>query len=365
MIAGRRRVVAGIAIVAGIALGSMALAACGRKGPPVAPQTRLPQPVNDLTAVERTGGIEVAWTVPRRRADNSRIIDPGVARLYRVEDAGKGDPRAAILDGERVRGYTEIATFRLQEPLSPYLHGNRIVYLDRQGLTYGRRYTYVATTSDAQGRTGPLSARVSVLYIAPPELPRGLRAEAEEGRVRLSWQAPAALVDGEPITDPLTYEVLRATDPVAPPTPVGRTAPGSTSFEDRGVQNDQTYYYAVRAIRSSGTATASSEPGEPVAATPTKTTPPAPAADLAAVASRGEVRLSWKPSPAPDVALYIVYRAARGVPPMRVGSVRPPATTFLDRNVPSGTYRYTVTAQDASARANESAPSNEVTVSVP
>jgi hypothetical protein len=45
--------------------------------------------------------------------------------------------------------------------------------------------------------------------------------------------------------------------------------------------------------------------------------------------------------------------------------VRPPTTTFVDRNVPPGTYRYTVTAQDASARANESGPSNEVTVTVP
>jgi hypothetical protein len=45
--------------------------------------------------------------------------------------------------------------------------------------------------------------------------------------------------------------------------------------------------------------------------------------------------------------------------------VRPPVTTFVDRNVAPGTYRYTVTAQDATARANESRPSNEVTVSVP
>jgi hypothetical protein len=65
------------------------------------------------------------------------------------------------------------------------------------------------------------------------------------------------------------------------------------------------------------------------------------------------------------VATYIVYRAARGGTPMRIGAVRPPTTTYIDRDVPPGTYRYTVTAQDASARANESGPSNEVTVTVP
>jgi hypothetical protein len=50
---------------------------------------------------------------------------------------------------------------------------------------------------------------------------------------------------------------------------------------------------------------------------------------------------------------------------MRVGSVRPPATTFVDRGVPAGRYRYVVTAQDASVRANESERSNEVAVAVP
>jgi len=42
-----------------------------------------------------------------------------------------------------------------------------------------------------------------------------------------------------------------------------------------------------------------------------------------------------------------------------------PGTTFTDRDVPPGTYRYVVTAQDTSARANESRHSNEATVTVP
>ena len=138
-----------------------------------------------------------------------------------------------------------------------------------------------------------------------------------------------------------------------------------TLFEDRGLENDRTYYYAVRAIRTAGTATAVGHAGERVAVTLVKTAPPAPVTGLVALPSRGEVRLSWRPSPEPDVATYVVYRGTRGVPAGRVGAVQPPTTTFVDRNVPPGTYRYTVTAQDASARANESRPSNEVIVTVP
>jgi hypothetical protein len=269
-----------------------------------------------------------------------------------------------LADG-RVPGYTEAATFRLHDPPSAYLRGDRIVYTDRRELAYGRRYTYVVTTSDAQGRTSPLSPRVSLTYIAPPEAPPGLRGESGDRTARLAWQPPARLVDGSPATDPLAYEVLRAGDLRAEPAPVGRTAPGITSFEDRDLENDRTYYYAVRAVRIAGTASATGEAGRRVAVTPAKTTPPSPPAELVAVPSRGEVRLAWRPGPEPDVATYVIYRAVPGAPPTRVGSVRPPGTTFVDRAVPPGTYRYTVTAQDATARANESRPSNEVIVTVP
>ena len=70
-------------------------------------------------------------------------------------------------------------------------------------------------------------------------------------------------------------------------------------------------------------------------------------------------------SPDPSVAAYIVYRAGTAGEAVRVGSVRSPGTTFTDRELAPGTYRYRVTAQDATARANESVPSNEVSITVP
>ena len=359
MSAGRRR-----ALVA-TALALAALGACGRRGPPVAPEHRAPQVVGDLTAATRAGAIDLTWTVPRRRADNSRIVEPGVARLFRVDDAGTGEPRAALLQRDRVRGYTEITAFRLDDPAADFLRGNQIHYTDRRDLVFGRRYTYVVTTSDASGRTSLPSSRVSVTYIAAPAPPQALRAEPGDRAARLTWQAPAMLADGSPISDTITYEVLRAGDATSAPAAVGRTESGVTSFQDRGLANDQTYYYAVRAIRAAGAATAVGEAGDRVAVTPAKTTAPSPVTNVVAIPSRGEVRLSWQPSSEPDIAAYVVYRAAGTAAPIRVGAVRPPMTTFVDRNVPSGTYRYTVRAQDTSARANESAPSNEVSVTVP
>jgi len=348
-----------------LALAVLALVACGKRGSPVAPQLRLPRPVGDLSATARHDGIELAWTLPRRRVDNRPLFDPGVAKLYRTEDGGVGEPRAAMLVNDRVAGYTEVASFPLTGPAATPGSDNRITYTDRRNLTFGRRYTYVVTTSDTRGHVSAPSPRTSVTFIAAPEPPGTVRATPGEAEVRLTWQPPARLVDGTPITGPLVYEIARAADATASPAAVGRTAAGETAFVDRGMANDVTYHYTVRAIRTEGAATGTSAASAPVTATPVKTTPPAPASELAAIPSRGEVRLSWKPSPAGDVAAYLIYRAAPGGVFARVGSVRPPATTFVDRNVAPGRYRYAVTAQDTSTRGNESATSNEVTVTVP
>ena len=348
-----------------LALAVLALVACGKRGSPVAPQLRLPRPVGDLSATARHDGIELAWTLPRRRVDNRPLFDPGVAKLYRTEDGGVGEPRAAMLVNDRVAGYTEVASFPLTGPAATPASDNRITYTDRRNLTFGRRYTYVVTTSDTRGHVSAPSPRTSVTFIAAPEPPGTVRATPGEAEVRLTWQPPARLVDGTPITGPLVYEIARAADATASPAAVGRTAAGETAFVDRGMANDVTYHYTVRAIRTEGAATGTSAASAPVTATPVKTTPPAPASELAAIPSRGEVRLSWKPSPAGDVAAYLIYRAAPGGVFARVGSVRPPATTFVDRNVAPGRYRYAVTAQDTSTRGNESATSNEVTVTVP
>jgi uncharacterized protein len=341
------------------------LAACGRKGPPAPPERRAPQAVSDLRGIVREGGIELSWSIPSRRMDNSRVTNPGVARVFRVEDSGEGEARSALLKKDRIVGYTELATIRLAEPPSPFVQGGRVTYVDRQSLTIGRRYTYVVLTADAEGHTSPPSRRLSVTFLAVPEPPADVRVEAGDREVRLAWSPPTRLTDGSPVTGPLVYEVLRAPSPEAPLAVVARTAPGATSATDRPVDNDRTYLYAVRAIREEGSTVAEGQPTPAVSVTPGHVTPPAPPANLVAIPSEGTVRLSWTPSPDADVGSYIVYRADGAGALLRIGTVRAPGTTFTDRDVPPGTYRYAVTAQDTSARAIESGHSNEVTVTVP
>ena len=349
--------------LAAVALG-LAIGACGRKGSPVAPELRLPQSVIDLEGILREGVVELSWSAPGRRVDNSRIVEPVTTRLYRTEDSGQGEPRPAMLLDDRVVGYKEIATFRPGDPAAPTAERGRVTYVDRN-LTLGHRYTYVVTAIDQQGRTSAPSRRLTLAIIAVPEAPRDVRAVPGEREVHLSWQPPARLTDGAPVETPLIYEVLRATTPDGPLSVVARTAPGVTTLVDSLLENDRTYYYAVRAVRQEGAVMAQGQTSARVSATPTDITPPPPATALVAIPSEGAVRLSWTPSPGPDVVGYVVYRATATGSFERIGSVRVPATTFTDRDVPAGVYRYAVTAQDSSVRANESVHSNEVSVTVP
>ena len=344
----------------------LALAACGRKGPPVAPELRAPRAIVDLAGAVHASAIEISWTQPDHRVDNTRLRDPGLTtRIFRADDDGSGDPKAAMLVGDRIAGYAQIASLRGDQPSPAVARGRQLVFTDRQGLAHGRRYTYVVLVGDSQGRVAPPSTRVSVTHVPAAEPPADLVAVAGERQAQLTWQPPARLIDGSAPTAPFAYEVLRAPSADAELALVTRAPLAETAFTDRDLDNERAYSYAVRAVQTVSGTTAYSAPSARVAVTPRDMTPPTAPTDLVAIPSAGTVRLTWRASPESDVAAYIVYRVAGRGAFERVGSTRPPIATFVDRDLAPGTYRYVVTAQDSASRPNESGRSNEVTVTVP
>src|SRR5439155_1263371 len=206
----------------------------------------------------------------------------------------------------------------------------------------------------ACGRKGPPVAPEARV----PQAVADLAAVVRESAIELTWTNPPRRVDGGPATGALAYEVLRAAAADTELTAVATAAPGQLALTDRELENEHTYYYAVRAVRTEGGTTAYSAPSARVAVTPRKMTPPSPPANLVAIPSESTVRLSWSPSPEPDVSGYVVYRADARGPFVRVGSTRTPTTTFIDRAVPRGTYRYAVAAQDSASLPNQSGRSN-------
>jgi uncharacterized protein len=324
----------------------------------------VPLPPSAMTATIVPNAIVVEWTNPTRRVDQSRLGDLVVLRLYRHDDDGTGPSKPAILDGDRVVGYTRVAVIDIRQPEPGVVQRNRVRYVDRAGLVANRRYTYVATATDSLGRTSAPSARLPVAFITAPLPPTAPSAEAGEAEARLAWEPPSALADGSPLAGSITYEVLRSASADVPPAPI-TTGLAGLRYTDGQLENEQTYYYAVRAIRDDGGRLAHSDPSPSVTVTPRDMTPPTAPTGLVAIPSVGAVRLAWNLSPEPDVAGYVVYRTDARGEQARVGRAATPDTVFADLDVPAGTYRYAVTAIDRASRPNESAPSQAVTVTVP
>jgi len=363
------RVAAALAV---LPLLSLTLLACGKRGPPVAPELRLPAAVQDLEAAVVGDGVRLTWTLPRTRIDRASLKEVRRTEVYRrLEDGAPDAPtRPAILTfgglfgpPPGVPGFTRVADIAIAEPpAGSEVRGGTVIHTDAQGLTLGKRYTYVVVAIDEQGRPSPPSNRVAVAVAAAPAAPPRLRAEAGDREVRLSWDAPTTLADGSPTPEGLIYEIYRAVGPETA-APAGRPLTPdplvSRDYVDLAVQNDVTYRYVVRA--RSGPAGPLGRPSEVATVMPEDSTPPAQPRGLVAVATGETVRLAWEAVPDSDVAGYHVYRsttAGRGY--TRLTTALLPGTTYVDSTVQAGqTYHYVVTAVDRARRANESVPSSE------
>lgn len=357
----------GAVVATGIAMAAFALAGCGKKGPIVPPERRLPVAPAEMTATVEDRAIVVKWTNPRNRVDNSRLRDLAVARLFRREEAPGAEPKPAMLSGDRVVGYERIAEIALDAAPPPGVQrvGGAVTFTDDKGLSFGRRYVYVTTAEDSSGRSSAPSPLVGITFLAAPTPPTGLSVQAGDTQARLRWEAPTTFIDGTPASGELRYLVLRGLGEgdLAPVTPAPIPA---TTYTDTGLVNELGYRYAVKGVRVDKEGTAIGPASEAVAVTPVDTTPPSAPTRLVAIPATGGVRLAWNPSPEEDVAEYAIYRGEGTGPLTRIGTTQAIATIYTDRDVQSGrTYRYAVTALDRAKQANESPRSNEVTVTIP
>jgi predicted small lipoprotein YifL len=344
----------------------LAAAGCGRKGPPVAPERRLPAAPAGMSATVEADSIVVSWTVPRTRVDGTALRDLALTKLFRRAEAAGEPAKSAMVSRGEVVGWEPLAAIRPDAPAPAVMTGNTVRWVDRHGLTIDHRYIYVATVIDSTGRSSAPSERLAVLFLAAPGPPEALAADAGDGEVRLAWKPPAGLVDGSPLRGDISYVVLRGAGAEGALQPVQAEPATGTTHVDRGLANETTYRYVVRAVRKEGEATAYGEPSMVATATPMKRTPPAAPGNLLAIPSETLVRLTWTASASPDVAAYAIYRATGTGAFVRIGTTPAINIVFTDRDVKRGEqYRYAVTALDSARTPNESPQSNVVTVTIP
>ena len=136
----------------------------------------------------------------------------------------------------------------------------------------------------------------------------------------------------------------------------------TTTFTDARVEFGATRCYVVRTADTIGLSTIQSVSTAPVCVKPKDTFGPSAPKSLQAVASEGAISLIWEANTEPDLAGYIVLRAA--APSNKFEPITPQPireTTYRDTAVRRGVrYVYVVVAVDTATPPNRSEPSNRV-----
>jgi hypothetical protein len=170
---------------------------------------------------------------------------------------------------------------------------------------------------------GPLASDV-------PAGPTRYNVYRDEARDPLSLPEPA----------PPAWQAAR-------PQPLNAAPLTELSFSDL-VDFDRTQCYTVRAVRGAAPALVEGDPAPRRCITAVDIFPPAPPANVTAVASEGSIGLIWEPNAELDLGGYVVLRGEAGSATLQPLTDRPIAEPrFTDRTVQAGTrYVYAVVAVD-------------------
>lgn len=341
---------AGITLVGGVFL----FGGCGYKTAPVPPDSIVPRAIDDLRYDLDEKGVTLTWSYPVQTIRGTDLTGIASFEVYR-----------AVVS---VDGYCPTCPIPFGEPFvvpggSFGTDGRRKGRYESALLRSGERYFFKVRSRTSWWAISADSNIVSFVWHMPARAAADLTADGGDRVVHLSWQPVTRLMDGQPLDLPVRYQVVRSTDgKVFAEVGVAVT---ETRFSDTAVQNGQRYWYRIQSILEVGGSTIAGGVSEAVAVTPVDRTPPEPPTGVRVVATANGVKIFWDNSSADDLRGYHVYRrAASQSKAERIADVDAIYTIFEDRVSPSsGPFYYSVTAYDAMEPANESKPSEEVTVS--
>ena len=161
---------------------------------------------------------------------------------------------------------------------------------------------YVVQGVAKNGSRGAISVRTSVPLLAAPGPARPGTTAFDAASVTVTWQPPATSSDEAPGVTYNIYEVAAAGPgaagaPVAAPLPLNPAPLGEPTFRREGAAPGQEQCFVVRSVATIGTASIESVPSDPMCVTPRDTFPPAAPKGLAAVSGTGVINLSGIPAP--------------------------------------------------------------------
>ena len=390
----------------GILAFGIALTACGKKGPPLAPLRLAPMPPTDMTAKRVGNEVTLRFTLPEPAAGDATRTGLARVEVFALSVAKAADAPTApdfLREGERVgsvvlkpdqtaASFVETlgaASLELYTPKQtpakttppeavpaapPPVSGGTTTAASgataaASGGTPAAGTTPAPTTAQAapakpvpvrvymvvpvtrRGQRGA-SASASVPLVDPPSAPGAPLASYGENAVDLTWVA----------SEEASYNIyeISGEQTAIPAAPLNNGPLAKPSFTDARVEFGKTRCYRVTAVRAVSGMRVESDPSPQACVTPADTFPPPAPAGLAAVAGPGSISLIWDAVAATDLAGYVVLRGNAPGDTLQALTPEPiKENTYRDAAVqPGSRYVYAVVAVDASK--NVSAQSTRV-----
>jgi len=221
---------------------------CGKRRPPLPPVERVQQRTELLSGVQRGNQVILSWPAPLRNASDVSVQSIRRIDIYRLAEK----PRAplALTEEEFATRSTLIGSVTYEEIKS----GREVLtYTDTLELAgEPTRLRYAVRYVNAAGQRAAFSNFLLLEPAARIALPPTMITsgkEISEDAITITWQPPAANIDGSTPVNLLGYNVYRVADPGGEGgQPLNDTPITATQFQDRTFKFGQTYRYVVRSV---------------------------------------------------------------------------------------------------------------------
>ena len=340
----------------GLLIGS--LPACGKKGPPLPPESLAPAKVSGFAAQGKGDVLVLSWTIPKKNSDGSALDDLAGFKLYQRK-SGEGCNTCP----SEFPVYADIDIEAPGHSAGAVIKGKRVVFT-LSDMEPGLSYFFKVAPYNKSGYLGDFSEVITLDWALPSAPPTGGEGFAGDRTATLNW-LPSPDKEKEGFAG---YLVYRADEPGAyAKAPRNALPVEAEGYTDLGLENDRPYYYVVRSAAREGQALMEGAPSEEIAIAARDSVPPLPPEGLSVVPTKAGVRIFWDGSEEPDLFGYNLYRREKGEKgAKRLNDAPITEVYYTDTDVTSGKgYYYFITALDGAAERNESEATDEVYTLVP
>lgn len=342
---------------------------CGKRRPPLPPIERVQQRTELLSGVQRGNQVILSWPAPRRNASDTSVQSIRRIDVYRLAEKPRAPLALTAEDFATRSTLVGSVTYDEIKKATDFLTYTDTLELAGEPTRLRYAVRYVNAAGQRAGFSNFLLLEPAARIALPPMI-IATGKEVSEDVVTISWQPPAANIDGSTPVNLLGYNIYRMSDSDDELVqPINDSLIGGTQYQDRTFQPGETYHYVVRSV-SLGTEGAQVESlnSNAISVSPRDIFPPSAPASITVAAAPGRLSIFFPANPEADIAGYNIYRSTD--PDLqkdkwnKLNAELLTRTTFQDERVESGKrYYYYLTAVDKSG--NTSPASEVVSETVP